>query len=873
MKPEESGAARSEWIKRVRQLCRFIQATISVLVERSSGSPLAAELALQLYLASAQAASMSPAFRDEKALEEAAYEFVVQAFTIYEEHINESRAQYQALILVINALHASRNFSAENYELLVAKCVQHGSRLLKRPDQTRVAYACAQLWWKTLPDSELVPPPLEAGQDEAQVEHAHAERVEQERSAIEQHNNGDKVLAQLQRSLKVADSCLDPVLSVRLFVELLNQSTMHYERRCLAVTPKYINDLIDLIRTSTANIEAFDSSMPEPTRAAADVGVADVNALYSPEMSMNTYVLQYFQRTLEYIQSRKDLSASGGYNLPDFSAIRCEEPVDERSSECPCYLRFKMSSGNYNNGHYRHSGEYPNNGNNGSGYDSYNNNNSGGDYGGYNNNGGGSGSGNYDNGRMYNMPPGPPPPLVGSNSYAPPAVPPPSDDYYNSRGHGNYNNGNFNGGNTDDYNSSSNRGGYSGEEGHGNNFAPPSGGGYASMPGNDYGVAPPANMPVVYHRPEDIDFAGSQFPSWNTHTPTPPPNFPPGQGGNGSGGYGQPTHGDIPTYNIPQDIQQEASKVTLSNCRGRKRALLIGINYAGTKHMLKGCINDVHNIKKFITEHFGFKESDMVILTDDQRDNPRRMPTHENIIKAMKWLVSDARMNDSFFFHYSGHGSTVESKTGDEIDGNDETICPVDFESRGQIIDDVMNAIMVRPLPRGARLTAIFDCCHSASALDLPFKYNHMGKLKNEKAITYAGKGLAAASGLYLKGDIAGAIKGLVKSVDIAMTGDPKLEKARKNKSTLGDAIMFSGCKDDQTSADTKITKPGSNRPDDLSFTGAMSHALISSMNDNPHQTYVQLLQDVRKRLATKYTQVPQLSTGRLMDMNTIFIM
>ncbi|KAJ2894208.1 retromer complex subunit Vps35 [Coemansia aciculifera] len=332
MKPEEDGAAHAEWLKRVRQLCRFIQATISVLVERSSGSPLVAELALQLYLASAQAASMSPAFRNEQALEEAAYEFVVQAFTIYEEHINESRAQYQALMLVINALHASRNFSAENYETLVAKCVQHGSRLLKRPDQTRVAYACAQLWWKTLPDSELIPPPFEPGQDEAEVERAHAERVDHERSAIEQHNNGDKVLAHLQRSLKVADSCLDPVLSVRLFVELLNQSAMHYERRCLAVTPKYINDLIDLIRTSTASIEAFDTSAPEPTRAAADAGVADVNALYSPETPMSTYVLQYFQRTLEYIQSRKDLAASGSYNLPDFSAIRCEEPEDERSS-------------------------------------------------------------------------------------------------------------------------------------------------------------------------------------------------------------------------------------------------------------------------------------------------------------------------------------------------------------------------------------------------------------------------------------------------------------------------------------------------------------------------------------------------------------
>ncbi|KAJ2893467.1 Ca(2+)-dependent cysteine protease [Coemansia aciculifera] len=419
-------------------------------------------------------------------------------------------------------------------------------------------------------------------------------------------------------------------------------------------------------------------------------------------------------------------------------------------------------------------------------------------------------------------------------------------------------------------------------EGYGGSPAPPGGGGYNSMPsggsgynsmpGSDYGIAPPANMPVAQVYVENIDFAGSQFPTWNTHTPTPPPPFPSGQSGAGSG-YAQPTHGDIPTYNIPQEIQQQASKVALSNCRGRKRALLIGINYFGTKHMLKGCINDVHNIKKFVIEHFGFKESDMVILTDDQRDNPRRMPTHENILKAMKWLVTDARMNDSFFFHYSGHGSTVESKTGDEIDGNDETICPVDFESKGQIIDDVMNAIMVRPLPRGARLTAIFDCCHSASALDLPFKYNHLGKLKNEKALSYVGKGLASASGLYMKGDLVGALKGLAKSAEIAMTGDQKLEKARKEKSTLGDAIMFSGCKDDQTSADTKIAKVGSNKPDDLAFTGAMSHALITSMNENPHQTYVQLLQNVRKRLEVKYTQVPQLSTGRLMDVNTIFIM
>ncbi|KAJ2236177.1 Ca(2+)-dependent cysteine protease [Coemansia sp. RSA 1286] len=518
---------------------------------------------------------------------------------------------------------------------------------------------------------------------------------------------------------------------------------------------------------------------------------------------------------------------------------------------------------------------------NGGGQGGYGND---GGQGGYNNGGGQGGYGNGGFGGYGQQSPPPPMPMANPGGYSGGGDYGGYNDGYNSNG-GGY-------GNNDDYNRGGgygNSGGYDqppqmpyGGQGYGgppsqppaaefpgNRYMggppgpPPQSDGY-QMPGGSFGMPPPMNMPVVRHRPEDIDFAGNNFPGWH-QTPAPPSGQGYSQGQGQGQGQGQPGHGQIPTYNIPQEIQQEASAVQLSNCRGRKRALLIGINYFNTKHLLKGCINDVHNMKKFITQHFGFREQDMVILTDDQRDNPRRMPTHENIIKAMKWLVSDARMNDSFFFHYSGHGNVVASRTGDEIDGNDETICPVDFESRGQIIDDDMNAIMVRPLPRGARLTAIFDCCHSATALDLPFMYNHMGKLKNEKAISFVGKGLMAAGNKYLKGDLGGALQGLTKSLEMFATGDQKLEKSRRTKSTMGDVIMFSGCKDDQTSADTKT--------EDLAFTGAMSHALVSSMNSNPHQTYVQLLQDIRRRLAPKYTQVPQLSTGRLMDMNTIFIM
>lgn len=90
-----------------------------------------------------------------------------------------------------------------------------------------------------------------------------------------------------------------------------------------------------------------------------------------------------------------------------------------------------------------------------------------------------------------------------------------------------------------------------------------------------------------------------------------------------------------------------------SQCTGRRKALLIGINYFGQRGQLRGCINDVRNMSSYLVENFGYKREDMVILTDDQQ-NPMSQPTKQNILRAMHWLVKDARPNDSLFFHYSG---------------------------------------------------------------------------------------------------------------------------------------------------------------------------------------------------------------------------
>ena len=49
----------------------------------------------------------------------------------------------------------------------------------------------------------------------------------------------------------------------------------------------------------------------------------------------------------------------------------------------------------------------------------------------------------------------------------------------------------------------------------------------------------------------------------------------------------------------------------------------------------------------------------------------------------------------------------------------------LDFKQAGHIVDDEMHDILVKPLPPGCRLTAIFDACHSATALDLPCAYTN----------------------------------------------------------------------------------------------------------------------------------------------------
>lgn len=110
-----------------------------------------------------------------------------------------------------------------------------------------------------------------------------------------------------------------------------------------------------------------------------------------------------------------------------------------------------------------------------------------------------------------------------------------------------------------------------------------------------------------------------------------------------------------------------------------------------------------------------------IIVDAEEETDPYRIPTKQNMRMALYWLVQGCTAGDSLVFHYSGHGSRQRNYNGDEVDGFDETLCPLDFETQGMIVDDEINATIVRPLPHGVKLHSIIDACHSGTVLDLPF--------------------------------------------------------------------------------------------------------------------------------------------------------
>jgi len=230
--------------------------------------------------------------------------------------------------------------------------------------------------------------------------------------------------------------------------------------------------------------------------------------------------------------------------------------------------------------------------------------------------------------------------------------------------------------------------------------------------------------------------------------------------------------GILSTQNYEQIPQLSSSRkmdietkfdLTPDDFSGTKRAVLIGINYVGQQGELSGCHNDVLNITDYIKNVHGFRDSNMTVLMDD---GTHQDPTKANIMAAYTAIAADSQPGDVVFLHYSGHGGKLrDDDRGEEDDGYDETLVPLDYEQAGQIRDDDLLRDLVLRFNKGVFVTSIMDCCHSGTVLDLPYNFKADGtQTSMQESEGYDFDPVDAVLGSIIEGGgTVGAIAGIIE--------------------------------------------------------------------------------------------------------------
>lgn len=174
----------------------------------------------------------------------------------------------------------------------------------------------------------------------------------------------------------------------------------------------------------------------------------------------------------------------------------------------------------------------------------------------------------------------------------------------------------------------------------------------------------------------------------------------------------------------------------------RKRAFLVGISHYDTA--LTGYqwnnINGVEDINLLSPE---IKNQGVTTTTLLDKE-----ATFDNIVIQLTQFTNKTKKGDIVYLHFSTHGQPVEDLNGDEEDGWDESIVPIDaykiykkgiYEGKKHLTDDLLNKYVKKLRekigPTGF-LYVVIDACHagtSSRANDETVRGTHVGFTYNNK--------------------------------------------------------------------------------------------------------------------------------------------
>lgn len=236
-------------------------------------------------------------------------------------------------------------------------------------------------------------------------------------------------------------------------------------------------------------------------------------------------------------------------------------------------------------------------------------------------------------------------------------------------------------------------------------------------------------------------------------------------------------------------------------------AILAGTNYEGQSHALRGCLNDMSDIKAQLKK-INFEGQIIEVLSKDM--------TTQNWLSAIEEAVANAKPGDVIFHAHSHHGAQVQDEF--EEDGLAEVWCPDDFDwsPERMIKDEQMRAILER-LPVEALFVDWADCCHASDSLrTMPFK--------DEKPRFLANPALTAAAMTHIASTVV----------------DPDYSRC----------IQLAACRSEQTSADARINGY---------YCGAFTHYALQVWSVDWYVKYGRLIDQSKQLLSRNgYSQSPE---------------
>ncbi len=267
------------------------------------------------------------------------------------------------------------------------------------------------------------------------------------------------------------------------------------------------------------------------------------------------------------------------------------------------------------------------------------------------------------------------------------------------------------------------------------------------------------------------------------------------------------------------------------------KALCIGINdYPGTGSDLHGCVNDANDWAGELRRR-GF---DVGLLLD-------KAATGAEMRKRIGGLIAGAASGDTVVVQFSGHGSFVPDRDGDEPDGTDECLCPSDLH-RGYITDDELFELFLAKAT-GVDVVMISDSCHSgtiAKFAPVTTPPAVPGRPKGERRVRF----LPPASFLTPR-----ALEPLGARHAVRKASAPGRHAA----------LTLAGCRDAEFSYDAFFRGRAN---------GAFTYVALEALKALPAgATYRQWYDAIRRRLpSSEYPQTPNLYGSRASKDRPIFV-